>query len=83
MVPSVMTTFGTQVPSAEVFCKVQLLLHAPLVLLIVFSGWFRIAKHFLCRALVRGRGIVFRHHNQSVANSAGKDIRDDAAVPFE
>ena len=34
-------------------------------------------------ALVRGRGIVFRHHCQSMATNAGKHFRDGAVVPFE
>ena len=33
--------------------------------------------------LVRGRGVVFRHYNKSIAKWAGKDYRDGAAVPFE
>ena len=45
--------------------------------------WLRIAKQYLSCALVRGRGIVFRHHYQSIAKCAGKDFRDGAAVPFE
>ena len=41
------------------------------------------AQQYLSRALVRGRGIMFRYHYQSVAKSAGKDFRDGAVVPFE
>ena len=34
-------------------------------------------------ALVRGRGVVFRHYYKSIAKCAGKDYRDGAVVPFE
>ena len=37
---------------------------------------------FYC-ALVRGRGVVFRHYYKSIAKCAGKDYRDGAVVPFE
>ena len=43
----------------------------------------RVAKQFLSCALVRGRGIVFRHYYKSIAKCAGKDFRDGAVVPFE
>ena len=45
--------------------------------------WLRVAKQFLSWALVRGRGIVFRHYYKSIAKCAGKDFRDGAVVPFE
>ena len=45
--------------------------------------WLRIAKQFLSCALVRGRGIAFRHSYNSIAKCAGKDFRDGAVVPFE
>ena len=38
---------------------------------------------FLSCALVRGRGIVFRHYYKSIAKCAGNNFRDDAVVPFE
>ena len=41
------------------------------------------AKQFLSCALVRGRGVVFRHYYKSIAKCAGKDYRDGAVVPFE
>ena len=43
----------------------------------------RVAKQFLSCALVRGRGVVFRHYYKSIAKCAGKDYRDGAVVPFE
>ena len=45
--------------------------------------WLRIAKQFLNCALVRGRGVVFRHYYKSIAKYAGNDYRDGAVVPFE
>ena len=42
-----------------------------------------VAKQFLSCALVRGRGVVFRHYYKSIAKCAGKDYRDGAVVPFE
>ena len=45
--------------------------------------WLKIAKQFLSCALLRGRGIVFRHHYKSIAKSDGKDYRDGAVVSFE
>ena len=45
--------------------------------------WLRVAKQFLSCALVRGRGVVFRHYYKSIAKCAGKDYRDGAVVPFE
>jgi hypothetical protein len=42
-----------------------------------------ISRQYLSCALVRGRGIVFRHYYRSLAKSAGKDFRDSAVVPFE
>ena len=41
------------------------------------------SRQLLSCALIRGRGIVFRHCYQSIAKCAGKDFRDGAAVPFE
>ena len=40
-------------------------------------------KQFFSCALVRGRGIVFRHYYKSIAKCAGTDFRDGAVVPFE
>ena len=37
----------------------------------------------LVRALLLGRGVVFRHYYKSIAKCAGKDYRDGAVVPFE
>ena len=45
--------------------------------------WLRVAKQFLSCALVRGRGVVFRHYCKSIAKCAGKDYRDVAVVPLE
>ena len=38
---------------------------------------------FGVRALVRGRGIVFRYFYNIIEKCAGKDLRDGAVVPFE
>ena len=51
--------------------------------LVVRGVWLRVAKQFLSCALVRGRGVVFRHYYKSIAKCAGKDYRDGAVVPFE
>ena len=40
-------------------------------------------QQFLSFALVRGRGIVFRHYLKEIARFAGKDFSDGAVVPFE
>jgi hypothetical protein len=45
--------------------------------------WLRISRQYLSRAIVRGRGIVFRYHYRSLAKSAGKDFLDGTAVPLE
>jgi hypothetical protein len=45
--------------------------------------WLRISRENLSCALVRSRGIVFRHFYRSLAKSAGKIFRDGAVVPFE
>ena len=45
--------------------------------------WLRVEKQFLSCALVRGRGVVFRHYYKSIAKRAGKDYRDGAVVPIE
>ena len=82
MVPLVMTTFGKLGPHAEAY--LQSLADVACSTGGVDRGlWLRIAKQFLSCALVRGRGIVFRHHYKSIAKSAGKDDRDGAVVPFE
>ena len=44
--------------------------------------WLRVAKQFLSCALVRGRGVLFRHYYKSIAKCAGKDYRDGAVVPL-
>ena len=56
------------------------MLLVPLVLMVV---GLRIAKQFLSCALVRGRGIVFRHYYKSIAKCAGNDSRDGALVSLE
>ena len=77
-----MNTFGKLGPAAEsylqrkadVACSTGCVDH---------GVWLRIAKQFLSCALVRGRGVVFRHYYKSIAQCAGKDYRDGAVVPFE
>ena len=81
MIPLVMTTFGKLGPSAESYLKK--LADVACSTGCVHRGVLRIAKQCLSCALVRGRGIVFRHYYQSIAKCAGKDFRDGAAVPFE
>ena len=82
MIPLVMTTFGKLGPSAESYLKS--LADVACSTGCVYRGvWLRIAKQHWSCALVRGRGIVFRHWYQSIAKCAGKDFRDGAAVPFE
>ena len=82
MIPLVMTTFGKLGPSAESYLKS--LADVACSTGCVYRGvWLRIAKQHWSCALVRGRGIVFRHCYQSIAKCAGKDFRDGAAVPFE
>ena len=52
----------------------------------VFSKTYSIVAIHIdlnCCALVRGRGVVFRHYYKSIAKCAGKDYRDGAVVPFE
>jgi hypothetical protein len=80
MVPLVMSTFGKLGPEgylqnlASVACSTG----------VVDRGvWLRIARQYLSCALVRGRGIAFRHFYRSLAKSAWKDFRDGAVVPFE
>ena len=82
IVPLVMTTFGKLGPSAEAY--LQRLADVGCSTGVVDRGlWLRIAKRFLSCALVRGRGIVFRHYYNSNAKSAGKYYRDGFVVPFE
>jgi hypothetical protein len=45
--------------------------------------WLRISRHYLRRALVRGRSTVFSRYYSSLAKSAGKDFRGGAVVLFE
>ena len=60
MIPLVMSTFGKLCPSAESY--LQSLADVACSTACVDRGvWLRIAKQFLSCALVRGRGIVFRH----------------------
>ena len=78
----VTTTFGKLGPSAEAY--LQKLADVACSTGFVDRGvWLRVAKQFLSCALVRGRGIVFRHYYKSVAECAGKDFRRRAVVPFE
>ena len=82
MIPLVMTTFGKLGPSAESY--LQSLADVACSTGFVDRGvWLRVAKQFLSCALVRGRGVVFRHYYKSIAKCAGKDYRDGAVVPFE
>ena len=81
MIPLVMSTFGMLGPSAESY--LQSLADVACSTGFIDCGvWLRIAKQFLRCALVRGRGIVFRHYYKSIAKCAGKDYRDGAVVPF-
>ena len=79
---ALMTTFGELGPSAESYLK-KLADVACSTGCVDRGVLLRIAKQYLSCALVRGRGIVFRHYYQSIAKCAGKDFRDGAAVPFE
>jgi hypothetical protein len=82
MVPLVMTTFGKLGPAAGRF--LHTLASVACATGVVDRGmWLRIARQYLSCALVRGRGVVFRHYYRSMAKSAGKDFRDGAVVPFE
>ena len=82
MVPLVMSTFGKLGPAAE--CYLQNLATVACSTGVVDRGvWLHISRQYLSCALVRGRGIVFRHYYRSLAKSAGKDFRDGAVVPFE
>ena len=81
-VPLVMTTFGKLGPSTESY--LQSFADVACSTGFVHRGvWLRVAKQFLSCALVRGRGVVFRHYYKSIAKCAGKDYRDGAVVPFE
>jgi hypothetical protein len=81
MVPLVMSSFGKLGPSAEGY--LQSLATIACSTGVVDRGmWLRISRQILSCALVRGRGVVFRHYYRSMAKSAGKDFRDGAAVPF-
>jgi hypothetical protein len=82
MVPLVMSAFGKLGPAAERY--LQNLASVACSTGVVDRGvWLRISRQYLSCALVRGRGIVFRHYYRSLAKSAGKDFRDGAVVPFE
>ena len=75
MVPLVVTTFGNLGPSAQGLLQ-SLADVACSTGVVDRDSWLRIAQQYLSFALVRGRGIVFRYHYQSMAKSAGKDFRD-------
>ena len=80
MVHLLVNTFSKLGPSAQGF--LQSLADVACSNGIVDRGsWLRIAQQYLSSALARGRGIVFRYYNQSMAKSAGKDFRDGAVVP--
>ena len=76
------TTFGKLGPSLQGFLQ-SLADFACSTGVVDRGSWLRIAQQYLSCALVRGRGIVFRDYYQSMAESAGKDFRDGAVVPFE
>jgi hypothetical protein len=77
-----MCTFGKLGPAAEGY--LQNLASVACLTGVVDRGlWSRISRQYLSCALVRGRGIVFRHYYRSLAKSAEKDFRDGAVVPFE
>ena len=79
MILLVMSTFGKLGPSAELYLK-SLADVACSTGSVDRGVWLHVAKQFLSCALVRGRGVVFRHYYTSIA---GKDYRDGAVVPFE
>ena len=82
MIPLVMTTFGKLGPCAESYLK-SLADVACSTGFVDRGVWLRVAKQFLSCALVRGRGVVFRHYYKSIAKCAGKDYLDGAVVPCE
>ena len=74
-----MSTFGKMGPSAQGF--LQSLADVACCTGVEYRGmWLRIAQQYLSCALVRGRGIVFRHCYQSIAKGAGKDFRDGEMI---
>jgi hypothetical protein len=82
MVLLLLFTFGKLGPAAE-GCLQNL---ATLVFStgVVDCGvWLHISRQYLSCALVRGRGVVFRHYYRSLAKSAGKDFCYGAVLPFE
>ena len=81
-VPVVMSTSGKLGPAAEGFLK-NLATVACSIGVVDRGVWLRISRQYISCAIVRGHGIVFRHHYRSLATSAGKDFRDGAVVPFE
>ena len=82
MIPLVMTTLGKLGPFAESYLQ-SLADFACSTSFVDRGVWLRIAKQFLSCALVRGRGIVFRHYYKSIVKSAGKDFRYGAVVSFD
>jgi hypothetical protein len=71
-VPLVISTFGKLGPPAEGY--LQNLASVACSTGVVDRGvWLRISRQYLSCALVRGRGIVFRHHYSSPARSDGRD----------
>ena len=73
MIPLVMTTFGKLGPSAESYLK-SLADVACSTGSVDRGVWLRVEKQFLSCALVRGRGVVFRHYYKSIAKLLGKTI---------
>jgi hypothetical protein len=82
MVPLVMSTFGKLGPAAEGYLQ-NLASVACSTGVVGRDVWLHISRQYLSCALVRCRGIVFRHFYRRLAQSAGKDYRDGAVVPFE
>jgi hypothetical protein len=66
MVPLVMSTFGKLGPAAEGY--LQNLASVACSTGVLDRGvWLRISRQYWSCALVRGRGIVFRHYYRSLA----------------
>jgi hypothetical protein len=82
MVPLVISSFDELEPAAEGYLQ-NLATVACSIGVVDRSVCLRISHQYLICALVRSRGIVFLHYYRSLPNSAGKDFRDGAIVPFE
>jgi hypothetical protein len=81
MIP-VMTTSGKPDPEAEtdVFAEFSF---CSLLQRLVGRACLLIASQYLSRALVRGRGVKFRHEYHKMDKKSGKDFRDAAIVPHD